>query len=65
MFIMSQNKSLFVNTDELEAIGVYERRNTGDVIIKAMTKEGSEFVMGTYQTEAGAREALAEMMMGP
>ena len=65
MFIISQNKGLYVNTDELEAIGVYTKRSTGEINIQAMMKGGSEYVMGEYETREEARKALAEMMMGP
>lgn len=64
MIIVSQDKELILNLENIEAIGIGNPLEDDDGMFKvlASTTSDNEYTLGKYKTEERAKEILQEIM---
>lgn len=64
MIIVSQDKELILNFENIEAIGIGNPLEDDDGMFKvlASTTSDNEYILGKYKTEERAKEVLQEIM---
>lgn len=64
MIIVSQNKELILNFENIDAIGIRNPLEDDDGMLKvlASTTSDNEYTLGKYATEERAKEVLQEII---